>query len=133
MIEINTKGNPNDKYSSLSEKEKRRMSGVVNIFLHELITTKGSCAFDLEYGTYFIQNLGKLVNKYKIEYFFNLAKKDIIYKYRILNIDLVDVTYDTTTQEVTLEINAIVDGVGLTKNITHHIDGDFTEKDILEQ
>jgi len=127
--------NENSKYANyliLNKDGQEKYNKIVFSVIHELLTTKGTNCFDLSYGTNFIKNLGSLSNVHKIRYFFDLEIKSILYKYPVDRLKIKSISFSKSTQSVDLQIEADFKDVSFTKNITHKLPGNFTEKDILQ-
>jgi len=100
-------------------------------FVQELLTTK-SPVLKPGYGTTFIDDLGEIVNIYKMRYYLQMNADLIKNKYGISSIEIIDVEKDGDALVGYLE--AVFDGV-LKKSVNFQIDWKnrmFTTEAIVE-
>lgn len=121
-----------DKYYALPTAEKRSVDALTTNFIQELITVRGSNAFDKKYGTTFITDIGEQVNIHKVKYIIDKNLDEIKQKYNITKLTVGDTSFNTTDGFLEIHLTIEFDGLAVEKHFDFIYNGVFTDKMILE-
>lgn len=113
--------------------EDSRLDRITKNFIHELVTDKGTSVFDKEYGTNFIPNLGTLVNKYKVDYYLQLAFESIAEKHEVDAVTLTSTAENANDGFLELYITLTIGDMAVSAETSIEFDGNFTAETIIEQ
>ncbi len=121
-----------DKYYAIPIEERQTIDTLTTNFLQELITQKGSCSFDKQYGTTFITEIGNQVNIYKIRYLLENSVLDIKEQYGILSITAPKAEFNTSDGFLEIWLTIEYEDIAVEKHFNFMYDGIYTDKTILE-
>lgn len=126
------KRNPDETYSHHTSSGFEGLDAKVANFIQELITIKGTCLFDKEYGTTFLTDLGREVNVYKIRYILDRNYQATKDKYGILAVETLSANMRRDDGFLELSLKIIFPGVAIETNTATWYNGQFTTKTIIE-
>ena len=126
------KRNISEAYSHHTEEGLKELDAVVANFIQELITIKGTCLFDRDYGTTFLTDLGREVNVYKIRYILANNYHSTKEKYGILAVETLNVHMSRDDGFLDLHLKISFPGVAIETNTATWYNGQFTTKTIIE-
>ena len=121
-----------EKYNYLTTKEKDVVSSKVATFIKELLTTRGTCAFDRSYGTTFIEDIADIANKEKVAYFFDKNAKQLFLKYGIEAASAEQIVYNTPSTTLNVRIYVELADVAVDADFEHLYSGNFITSELLE-
>jgi hypothetical protein len=116
----------------LTSTEKATYDDLVTNFIKELITERGSCIFDRNYGTTFYEDLGQVVNIYKVRDAVQNASNQIKDKYGIVTVDVEDANYTSHDGFMNVRIKVFFSDVAVDTYMNFMYEGNFTDKNIIE-
>ena len=123
--------NKNEAYELMTISEKYSISSLSSNFIQELITSKGSNAFDRNYGTNFIESLGEQVNVYKIDFFVKKEGESLLRKYNILSASVGEAWIDGEGA-LNIKISLDFSDTAVDTFVDFRFSGTFTTGDIIE-
>ena len=121
-----------EKYYSLPTSEQATYDDLTTNFIKELITEKGSCIFDKNYGTNFYALLGNVANIYRVRDAIKKATDEIKDKYGIVAVDTSNVHYSTSDGFMNVTLKIFYRDVALQAYMDTMFSGKYTERDIIE-
>jgi len=121
-----------DKYYALPTTEQAKYDDLAANFAKELVTEKGSCIFDREYGTLFYHDIGDIANIHKMRSVVSNNAEAIKYKYGIEQVDVGEAKFNSKDGFLEISLRILFRDVAL--NMTSQIlySGTYTDKDIVE-
>ena len=126
------KVNKFEKYHFLVSSEKQTIDDIVSNFIQEITTTKGTNAFDRDYGTNFIESISDISNPDKVSYFFNINSSSIISKYPIEQVVVKNASFNRSTGTMNVYLVAEFKDVAMDVNFDYPYSGTFVDSELLE-
>lgn len=121
-----------DKYYVLPTTEKTTIDNLTTNFLQELVTKRGSCAFDKEYGSTFIEEVGDHANIYKIQYILDKSIEGLKEKYGIDSVVVSNSIFNNSNGFLEIHMRIEYEDVAVEKHFNFMYNGIYTDKMILE-
>jgi len=121
-----------EKYFVVPAKERQTIDTLTTNFIQELVTEKGTCAFDKKYGSYFIRDIGEHVNIHKIRYVLDESIEDIKKKYGIVNVSVDNAQFNASDGFMEIWLSIEYEEIAVEKRFNFMYDGLYTDKIILE-
>ncbi|MDF1879610.1 hypothetical protein JHD46_08170 [Sulfurimonas sp. SAG-AH-194-C20] len=109
-----------------------KFDNIVSRFTHELVTDIGSCVFDKDYGTTFSEDLGTIINIYKVDFFLQKAFALIKDKHSVDSVTLVDSKHNHS--DGFLDLSITVEAIGRKAVVLSNLEynGESTTDTIVE-
>jgi hypothetical protein len=121
-----------EKYFVLPTEEQKTIDSLTTNFIQELVTEKGTCIFDREYGSNFLKEVGEQVNIYKIQHILENSISEIKEKYGIASVDVSDAIFNQSDGFLEIRLSIEYSDVSLEKHFNFMYSGTFTDKLIVE-
>ena len=120
-----------DRYENTTDGSTNINTKIAN-FIQELVTDKGSCIFDKEYGTRFIRDIGEIVNIYKVDYLVKNNYHEVKDKHNVSFIEAVDVHFSQSDGFLNISLRVTIDNVVSIADTAISYTGSFTKNTIIE-
>lgn len=126
------KSNEFERYHYLTSKEKTDINDIVSSFIQELMTTKGSNAFQRDFGTNFKKEITDIANADKVIYFIEMESAKIVNKYGITKILVKEVKHNLKSTTLDISIDVIVGDIAVSAMFDYFFNGNYISSDLLE-